>query len=142
MSNELVRRGQIAELKQAIMELPDALSDFTEQTFHHFAHGVYGREFWMPQGQVVIGKIHRYPCINIFVKGKVVVTSSTDDVPPGTIIEPGNVWVSKPGTQRAVYALEDSIWFTAHPNPDNGEDLVAIEEHLILKDFEALEQQT
>ena len=141
MSNEVVRRAQIAELKQALTELPDAITDFTEQTLHHFAHGVYGREFWMPKGQVVVGKIHRFPCLNIFVKGKVVVTSSTDDVPPGTIIEAGSVWVSKPGTQRAVYALEDSIWFTAHPNPDNGEDLLVIEDALIVKDFEELEHQ-
>jgi hypothetical protein len=135
------RRAQIEELKQVLMALPDAITDFTAQTFHHFSHGVYGREFWMPKGQVVVGKIHRYPCINVFIKGKVVVTSSSDDVEPGTILEPGRIWVSKPGTQRAVYALEDSIWFTAHPNPGNETDLLVIEENLIVKNFEALEMQ-
>jgi len=133
------RRSQIAALETMIRELPDAITEFSPQTEHYFSHGVYGRRFYMPKGQVVVGKIHKYSCVNVLAVGSVVVTSSTDDVPPGTLIEPGTVWVSLPGTKRAVFALEDSVWVTSHPNPDNITDVALLENELICKDYEALE---
>lgn len=134
-----VRRAQIAALENKLREYPDAITDFTAQTEHYFAHGVYGRRFYMPKGFVVVGKIHRYNCINVLAQGRVVVTSSTDDVPPGSVIEPGTVWVSLPGTQRAVLALEDSVWVTSHPNPENHTDVALLEHELICKGYDALE---
>ena len=135
------RRAQIAALETSLRERADAITDFSPQTEHYFAHGVYGRRFRMPAGQVVVGKIHRYPCVNVIAQGTVVVTSSTDDVPPGTRLTAGSVWVSKPGTCRAVLALEDAIWVTSHPNPSNTEDLDQLERELMVPTFEALEHQ-
>lgn len=108
------------------------------QTKHHFAEQVYGREFRIKAGTLVTGKMHRYPCLNILAQGCVVVSSSSDDVAPGTLIEEGAVWVSLPNTKRAVVALEDSVWVTAHMNPTNTTDLGVLEALLIQPDVELL----
>jgi len=140
----LVRRRQIMDLEDALNARPDAFKSENNEyitTEHYFAEQVYGRRFSMKKGVTVTGKIHRFPCLNVLAVGRVVVTSSSDEVPPGTIIEAGAVWVSLPGSKRAVFALEDSVWVTSHQNPTNTQDLAAIEEYLIAKDFALLENK-
>jgi hypothetical protein len=140
---ELVRRNQVQALEAAIRDTPGSFTTENNehiQTQHHFAEQVYGRQFSMRQGVVVTGKIHKYPCLNVIAKGRVVVTSSSDDVAPGTVLDAGTVWVSLPGTKRAVYALEDTVWVTAHMNPTNTRDMAAIEAALIAPDFLSLDK--
>lgn len=116
-------REGVALLEQAIM----GLEPVDMPVKHHFAHGTYTRELFIPEGTVATGKIHRHSCINILAKGRIKVVSDE-----GTIeLSAPYVFVSGSDVKKAVYALEDSVWINVHPW--NGEDsLEQIEEKVII----------
>jgi quercetin dioxygenase-like cupin family protein len=101
-------------------------------TDHYFADGMYARVIARPKDAVIVGKVHKREHFYIVTKGKVRVT--TDDGVKD--IEAPTVIVSKPGTKRAVWALEDSVCMTVHRTDST--DLDEIEAELIEPDELAL----
>lgn len=106
------------------------------QITHHFAPGVYAREMFVPAGVMLVGKIHRHAHLNIMSQGEATV-----------VMEEGRkrvrapfTFVSAPGTKRAFYAHEDTVWTTIHPTDET--DLEKLEEDIIAKDFEDLIEET
>ena len=96
----------------------------------------YGREFTMPAGALVIGKIHRHPHLNFITKGKVVVATEFGR----EVYEAPVTFISRPGTKRAVYVLEECVWTTVHLTRCEGEEnLGEIEQEVIAPSFECLE---
>lgn len=92
---------------------------------HHFAHGVYARELFIPKGTVLTGKIHKYSQVNIMSKGELSVLTETGVKrvkAPFTIVSPA-------GTKRIAYAHEDTVWTTVHGTKET--DLEKIESHFI-----------
>jgi len=81
---------------------------------------------------LIVGKVHKREHFYIVAKGRVQVVSD-DGV---TEYEAGSVLVSKPGTKRAVLALEDSVCMTIHRTDLT--DLDEIEAELIEPDVTAL----
>ena len=124
--------------RDKIFKLQDCLvNQFSEhlelEPTHRFCNGVYARELFMPQGTLIIGKIHRHEHLNIISHGSVSV-----------ITEDGlehfcapHTFISKCGTKRVVYAHTDAIWTTIHPTQET--DLEKIEEQIICKDYDDLE---
>lgn len=88
----------------------------------------------MPQGSLVIGKIHKNACINIISMGGVKVWTEHGQVERWAPA----VWVSEPGTQRVVQNLTDVVWTTVHQNPDNTTDLEVLESQVILPDYSTI----
>jgi hypothetical protein len=132
---------KIDSLEQYIRELPghfvtDEESSDHVQTYHYFTPGVYTRVLIRRAGVLIVGKRHRGSCLTILLRGQLVVTSSTDDVPEGSVIEEGDLWISLPGTKRATFALEDSVLLTVHQNPTNTQDLAELERMIIIGDDE------
>ncbi len=105
-----------------------------DQVTHHFAPGVYARELFIPKGALLTGKIHKTEHLNIISQGKIIVSNMGES---RTITAP-HILVSKPGTKRAGYALEDTIWITIHPTLET--DLIKIEEEVIAKDFDEVDR--
>ena len=102
---------------------------------HRFAPGVYAREMWMPKDCLITGKIHKTEHICILSQGSVRVSSGgdyKDMAAPYTFIAPV-------GTKRAIYAFEDAIWTTIHPNPKGLKDPDEIEKDLIAESFEEID---
>lgn len=100
---------------------------------HHFAHGLYARELAIPAGTLLTGKIHRTEHLNIISKGRIIVWTEDgmrEVAAPCTL-------VSRPGTKRVGYALEDTVWTTIHATEER--DLVKLEAELIAPSFAALE---
>ena len=94
---------------------------------HHYAKGMYAREFAMPAGMVVVGKKHKHEHFMMVLKGhaKIVTEFGNQDVKAGL------VHVSQPGAKRVVYAIEDTIFVTVHLNPTDTTDIEQIEaEHI------------
>ena len=118
-----VKELQAAMLKMPQVELP---------TFHFFADGMYARVVKRPAGTLIVGKVHKKEHFYIVSKGKVRVASDTGS----TVYEAGDVIISKPGTKRAVLALEDSICMTVHRCEET--DLEKIEEELVENDEQTL----
>lgn len=101
---------------------------------HHFAPGAYGREIHIPQGMLVVGKIHKHAHINILSKGHVLVYTETGPEE----FEAPRTWVSSPGTKRVVYAVSDVVWTTIHVTEETKLDL--IEDFVIAKTYEEFEE--
>lgn len=96
---------------------------------HHFAPSVYVREVFMPAGSLVLGHKHLTKHINTMVTGRMLIYMGdkvTELVAPCTFI-------SEAGVQKAANIIEDCIWQTVHPNPEDIEDIDQLEELLVDK---------
>ena len=124
MKTELVQVNKVEKLQSAMLKMPQV----ELPTFHFFADGMYARVVKRPAGTLIVGKVHKKEHFYIITKGKIRVANEQGS----TIYESGDVIVSKPGTKRAVLALEDSVCMTVHRC--NETDLEKIEEELVEKD--------
>lgn len=98
------------------------------QTDHHWADGMYCRVISCPEGVVIVGKVHKKEHFAIVAKGCVQIEKEV--FPAGTVL------VSQPGTKRAIYALEDSIFLTVHRTKER--NIERIEKRLVENDPLAL----
>lgn len=103
----------------------------TEQVLpvaHHFAHGVYGRELFIPAGTTLTGKIHKYSNMSILIQGEMLVLTEH-----GTKhVKAPYVEVAPAGSKRAGHALTDCRWVNVHGTDDT--DLTKIEAAFIAQD--------
>ena len=105
-------------------------------TTHMFTDGMYIREIFMPAGSLITSKVHKTEHPYIVSYGKVAVSID------------GNEWIeitapytniTKPGTRRVLYILEDCIWTTFHKVDDmksEYNDLNDDEKENIVKEIE------
>tara|TARA_R110001632_G_scaffold4732_2_gene19536 strand:- start:116 stop:571 length:456 start_codon:yes stop_codon:yes gene_type:complete len=98
---------------------------------HSFAPGIYAREMSIPEGTLLIGKIHKHRHHNFLMQGSIIVLTEDEGV---KLLQAPLMIVSEPGTQRIGYAVTDTIWTTVHENKDNTEDLAIIEERTVTDD--------
>ena len=89
---------------------------------HHFSHGIYARELFIPKDTILVGKLHKYPQLNILSMGDI---SVLIDEKVKRIQAPFTV-VSPAGAKRIAYTHDDSIWITIHGTDET--DVDAIEE--------------
>jgi hypothetical protein len=129
-----VPRAALLLLERATEAQPEQL-DLDAMTSHTFAPGVYARTIEIPEDCFVIGKIHKHAHLNFLQSGVVTVAS---EFHTETFSAP-RMWVSEPGIKRAVLALEDTVWVTIHPNPDNTTDLKVMEGEVIAPSYAALD---
>ena len=134
MVGEVVKmfRENIVTLEDFTAGLESA-TDGKEFTSHHFAPGVYLREFFLPKGMYFTSKIHKTTHFLIVASGKTAITSELGQ----TIIEGPAVLITKPGTKRAVYGIEDTTFYTVHVTEEK--DLEVIESKIIAKDFNEID---
>jgi len=98
---------------------------------HSFAPGIYAREMFIPEGTLLIGKIHKHRHHNFLMQGSIIVLTEEGGV---KLLQAPLMIVSEPGTQRVGYAITDTIWTTVHENKDNTEDLDIIEKRTVTDD--------
>lgn len=125
-------RARILEFERELAALPP----FDFPVRHLFPKGIYAREITIPAGCCLTGKIHRFENLNIVSKGRILVATEeglTEVVAPCTIVSP-------PGTKRVGYALEDTVWTSIHPNPDDERDLDKLEAMFIVPSFDELKE--
>ena len=94
---------------------------------HYFADGLYAREITILAGTILTGKVHSTEHLNIVSQGRIAVW--TED--GMKIVAAPCTLISRSGTKRVGFALEDTVWTTIHANPDNLTDLAALELALI-----------
>jgi quercetin dioxygenase-like cupin family protein len=100
---------------------------------HYFADGVYAREILIPKGSIITGLIHRQSQINFCLKGRISIVTEEGEKE----FCAGDTIVSPPGTKRAAYAWEETIWTTVLGT--HLQDVEAIEATLVCQSFEELE---
>lgn len=136
LTKELItsRRTRIVELEKALSGVDGAYSmdEFNEgKITHHFGTGVYGRELFIPKGNVIVSKIHRGKTLNVIAMGRISVICPNNGF--NTYVAP-YTFVSAPFTKRVVIAHEDTIWITSHATTQT--DLNKIEDEIIATSFE------
>lgn len=131
--------GDVVQFRKAITALEeftagvDGATDGKEFTRHHFAPGVYLREFFLPEGHYFTSKIHNTTHFLIVASGKTAIVSEKGR----EVVTGPAVILTTPGTKRAVYGIEDTTFFTVHVTEET--DLGVIEEKIIAKDFPEIE---
>lgn len=121
-------RSKVLRLESAMRQMPQV----ELPTEHFWADGMYARVVRRPAGTLIVGKVHKKEHFYIVTKGRIEVSSESGT---GTY-EAGDVIVSKPGTKRAVLALEDSVCMTVHRTKKR--NLAKIEAELVEEDEQAL----
>lgn len=124
MENEITQPNQKDMVKRLAMEMIK-MPQAELETSHFFADGMYARMVPRLAGTLIVGKVHKKEHFYIVLSGCVDVTSG-DSVKR---LRAPSVITSKPGTQRAVLAIEDSVCMTVH-RTDNT-DLGEIERELV-----------
>lgn len=122
-----------------VFELEDIIREYDQidiEPVHYFAPGIYAREITIPADACIVGKMHRTEHLNIISQGfcsVYVLGKKMDIAAPFTFI-------SYPGSKKAIYAHEDTVWTTIHPTTET--DLDKLEQELIIPDSEIkLEQE-
>lgn len=124
----IVKRGLPAKMAAAIQEeCHDIAHELPVRHFH--APGTYTRELSVPAGVLLVGKKHRHSHVNIISKGRAEVYCEELGV---FLVEAPCTFVSAPGTQRVIHALEDLVWITVHAT--HSTDLLEIEREVIVQD--------
>jgi len=135
---ELARRGKIDTLEKVLMGLlvkhPEAEATTTVQ--HHYAPGVYVREFFSPKDTVVTSRVHQEANLFILVKGHARVVSTTQEKEQIDVYKDFAIFVTPPRTKRALHFLEDTIILTVHPNPEDSKDVEELVSRITTETFE------
>ena len=79
---------------------------------------LYGRSMFVLKNSWLVGKIHKYPCINFVLKGKISVGFDGQ----GKHLEAPAMFASGAGVQKVGFALEDTVWATVHVTMQGTED--------------------
>lgn len=95
---------------------------------HIFTPGLYTRIIQMDAGTLLTSKIHNTEHPFVILKGSVMCW--TKELGVQTIAAP-YIGVTKPGTRRILFIVEDTVWATFHPTTLT--DLKEIEDLIIKK---------
>ena len=102
--------AQIAGFRAELSALPQ-IEPETENYFVPTDGGyLYCRKVSRAKDIATLGRIHKQEHFYVIAKGRIAIRGETGT----TIHEAGSVIVSKPGTQRLVVSLEDSVTITMH----------------------------
>lgn len=97
---------KVEALLTEMLQMPQ----YEPTTKHYFHAGMYCREVWRDAGVVIVGKVHKKEHFYFVASGTVVITSD-DGVQRVT---GPHMFLSKPGTRRAVYAETPALCLTFH----------------------------
>lgn len=103
--NPVVVRKWIRELTRQLLAIPEA-DPKQFDVKHTFQDGVYMRELFIPAGTLVVGKIHKLPCLNIVSMGKLSLLTEFGS----RIVSAGYTAPSQAGIQKVGYAHEDTVF--------------------------------
>ena len=99
----------VDNLEAVMMQFPEELID--GPLVHKFTDGMYIREIFMPAGSLWTSKIHKTEHPYVVSYGKAAVSIDAQEWYEITAPYTG---ITKPGTRRVLYILEDCIWTTFH----------------------------
>ena len=125
---------RMRELQAAIPKMTDTIPT-NSLTGHEFCDGLYCRKYFLPKGVIAVSLMHAHDNFFVVASGEMMVWG-----PEGQArLKAPYMTVTKPGTKRIVYGIEDTLILTFHPNPDNGTDLRELRDRLIIPELGAIE---
>lgn len=109
-------RAKVDVLQQELSKLPQ----YEPETRHFFHGGMYCREVFRPAGVLIVGAVHKKEHFYLVVSGTVAITDGEGHVQE---VAGPRLFLSNPGTKRAVYAITDALCMTFHAT-----DAVSVEQ--------------
>jgi hypothetical protein len=122
-------RESIMEFEKSLLEQPQ----LEMPVVHHFSKDLYGRELKIPEGTLLVGKIHKHKSLNILAEGDISLLTEEGV----KRVQAPFVVVSQPGIKRIGYAHTDCTWITCHATKET--DLDKIEDDVIAKVYDEVE---
>lgn len=119
IKDQPITREMVVALERELQKLPQVECPLR----HYFAPGMYAREMTIPAGVVVTGAVHRHEHLCTVSKGRIAV--STDE--GMRVISAPCTLVSKAGTKRVGWALEETVWTTYHATNETDLDKIMSE---------------
>ncbi len=93
-------------VKGLVSGLKSLDNDNTEIKNYH-ANGSYVREMFIPKGTCVVGRVHKWECVNILLSGTIAIVDNDGNK---KVMTAPAIFVSRPGHQKIGYAIEDTRW--------------------------------
>lgn len=133
IKKDSVERKEIIGFENILKQFPNSFVGDSGKCplKHSFSDGIYVREITIPEGMLIVGKIHKHEHPNFLLKGEVVVITEKGKE---TLTGPCSM-ISKAGTKRALYAVTKLVWTTIHHNPTNTQDLNELEKIVIADNY-------
>ena len=103
---------------------------------HYHTATQYGRRIFVKKDSYILTKVHKSEHITVALKGHCTVVD--EDGVKTEVIAPA-VFITKPGTRRAVYAHDDVEWLTVHATTE--QDLAKIEDQLVCESQEDYDRE-
>lgn len=111
----------VEALQKAMLEQPQV----KVETNHAFMNGIYARQIIIPAGVVIVGAKHKTEHPYLISKGKCYIINNGKR----EYFEAPYNGITKPGSKRAIYAIEDTVFTTFHPTEET--DIKKIESEII-----------
>jgi quercetin dioxygenase-like cupin family protein len=131
-------RVTLSEFKATMAEAIDSgeLKQVDPPLEHYHTPDLYGRRIFVDADTAIVTKVHKSEHITIALKGSCTVV---DENGVKTEVVAPAVFITKPGTWRAVYAHTDVEWVTVHACKE--QELAAIEAQLVCDTPEEVDQE-
>lgn len=97
-------RSAIEALKDQLLLDPSAQTDWPAE--HTFVDGMYMRTLFIPKGTLLVGKIHRKPCLNIVASGDISILTEHG----AKRVRAGFTGASEAGIQKVGFTHADTIF--------------------------------
>lgn len=111
----------VEQMEGRLLELYGEYPNVAE---HYFVPGYYVRQIKIPAGRVILGHKHRNACLNLMLKGKMIVWMNGIT----QVVEAPFQFISEGGTRKVARVLEDMVFATVHRT--DGTDIPALEQEL------------
>jgi hypothetical protein len=118
-----ITRDDLERFQAAVAGQPQA--EFPVE--HSFANGMVARAIFIPKHGCLVGAIHKFAHFNFVSKGDISVVAEGIS----NRVQAGWFGVGSPGTKRAGFAHEDTVWITVERTDET--DLVKIYDACVTK---------
>lgn len=128
------------QIREAILQLKDHLLAQPEHgrelpVEHEFADGMYLRKLFIPKGTILVGKIHRQPCMNIVASGDISLLTEFGV----KRVQAGFTGASQAGIQKVGFAHEDTVFINVFRTPIT--DVEQIEAAIACESYETVTKE-
>ena len=136
-----IQKSKLAGIQDVVSAIsrtrPNAPSPYINT--HHFAPGIYMRAYYGVKGSVVVSQVHLHEHMTILAAGHCRVISTMQDEERIDVYKDFAIMNTPAHTKRALYFLENTTIITVHPNPENIQNVEALENILVANDFEDIQ---
>jgi len=100
-------------------------------TNHMFADGMYLREYIQPPDVLCVSKVHKKENFFIVTRGRAWISDGEN---PAIEVESGVIWITKPGTKRAVLTKSEGVTIVTVHRVNGERNMAKIERKLTVPD--------